>query len=283
MTATAHHQAGAASVHAVLAGARKRIAAIDARILLSALLVRDAAYLIAHPEQVLSPEEALTFQAWTARRAAGEPVAYIVGAREFYGRSFRVTPAVLIPRPETELLVDVALAALGGCAAPEILDLGTGSGCIALTLAAECPQANVTAVDVSEAALAVARANARALALERVNWRLGEWYVPLGMQRYDLIVANPPYVAAADHHLCAGDLRFEPREALTPGGDGTGALCTIIEGARARLARGGWLWLEHGYDQAALCGEWLVRAGFADIAAHCDLAGIVRVSGGRVP
>ncbi|HEY9447107.1 MAG TPA: peptide chain release factor N(5)-glutamine methyltransferase [Burkholderiales bacterium] len=264
-----------------LAYAARHIERMDARALLTSLLQRDAAYLVAHGDAELSCGQALTYQQWVERRARGEPVAYIVGFREFYGRSFRVTVDVLIPRPETELLVDMALKVAGGRALPTVLDLGTGCGCIALSIAAECPGARVTAVDYSEAALEVARANASALGIGGVSFRHGDWYERLSDQSYDLIVSNPPYIAGMDRHLATGDLRFEPRVALTPGGDGMDALRTIIAGAPAHLVGGGSLWLEHGHDQAARCRHLFAAAGFEDIASHRDLAGIERVTGGR--
>lgn len=230
---------------------------------------------------MLTPEQALTFEAMVSRRAAGEPVAYIVGSREFYGHEFRVTPDVLIPRPETELLVERALTYAAGRPGPRVLDLGTGSGCIAVTLALELAGAHVVAVDRSPPALAVAQANAARLGAA-VECRVSDWYGALAPdERYDVIVANPPYIAGADRHLDAGDLRFEPRGALTPGGDGLAALRAIIAGAPAHLVADGWLAVEHGYDQAAACRALFAAAGYLDIASWRDLAGIERVTSGR--
>lgn len=268
-------------MQSALANARRRIDALDARVLLCTALGRDPAYLIAHAEDNIATEQALTFEAWVGRRAAGEPVAYITGRREFYGRSFRVTPDVLIPRPETELLVDVALAQLRGLCAARVLDLGTGSGCIALTLAAECVGAHVTGVDASEAALAVARSNAVQLGVDRVEWHLSNWFDALGTKTYDVIVSNPPYIAGDDEHLVRGDLRYEPRAALTPGGDGLDAIREIVRASVDRVVRGGSLWFEHGYDQGAACRALLQQAGYTAITTHRDLAGIERVTGGR--
>jgi len=273
--------AAAVAVQSALADARGRIDAVDARALLCAVLGRDAAYLIAHSDDVLTAEQALTYEAWVARRAAGEPVAYITGVREFYGRAFTVTPDVLIPRPETELLVDVALQALRGMSEPRVLDLGTGSGCIALTLAAECAGAHVTGIDASEAALRVARANAARLGLTRVQWCAGHWLDAVGTACFELIVSNPPYIAGDDAHLTRGDLRHEPRAALTPGGDGLDAIRHIVRASAAHLVSGGWLWFEHGYEQGAASRALLARHGYDAIATHRDLAGIERVSGGR--
>jgi len=211
----------------------------------------------------------------------GEPIAYLVGQREFYGLTFAVTRDVLIPRPETELLVELALERLPQNGA--VLDLGTGSGAVAVALAHGRPDAQVTAVDVSAAALALARRNA-ALNHVRVQFLQGDWYLALGAQdvgQFDLIVANPPYIVAGDPHLKQGDLRFEPIGALTDHGDGLSALRTIVAGAPARLKSGGWLLMEHGYDQAAAVRELLTAQGFCEVQSWRDLAGIERVSGAR--
>jgi release factor glutamine methyltransferase len=219
------------------------------------------------------------------RRIRGEPIAYITGQREFYGLSFQVTPDVLIPRPETELLVDLTLERL--LPTGSVLDLGTGSGAIAVAIAHACPEAKVTALDVSPAALAVAHGNAvRILADRAVQLCLlsGDWYAPLAEHdRFDVIVANPPYIAAADAHLAQGDLRFEPSGALTDRADGLSALRTIIDGAPSHLHPGGWLLLEHGYDQAEKVRNLLKNKGFIQVQSWCDLAGIERVSGGLCP
>jgi release factor glutamine methyltransferase len=273
-------RAGVLTVQAALAGARGRVDAVDARVLLSGVLGRDAAYLIAHGDDALTAEQALTYDAWVARRANGEPVAYIIGHREFYGRTFRVTPDVLIPRPDTEVLVDVALQTLRATTDRRVLDLGAGSGCIALTLAAECAGAHVTGVDASQAALDVARANAAALNLQRVEWRMSDWFQALGARRYDVIVSNPPYIAAHDEHLGQGDLRYEPRVALTPGGDGLDAIRRIVRDSLDHLVPGGWLRFEHGHDQGPACRALLQQCGYEAIATHRDLASIERVTGG---
>jgi release factor glutamine methyltransferase len=269
------------TVAAALAATRANLPASEARLLLGHVLDRPPAWLIAHDDALLDEAALLGFSSLAARRAGGEPVAYLVGHREFFGREFLVSPAVLIPRPETELLVEIALANIAASDAPRILDLGTGSGCIAITLAFECQQAQVSAVDMSEAALAVARRNAGQL---DINLRLlhSDWFSVLARECFDLIVANPPYVAAADPHLAAGDLRHEPLAALSSGVDGLDAMRRIIAAAPAHLASGGQLWLEHGYDQAETMRELLVAAGLVDIEQHRDLAGIVRVSGGRL-
>jgi release factor glutamine methyltransferase len=273
-------RAGVPTIQSALAEARGRVDAVDARVLLSGVLGRDAAYLIAHGDDALTAEQALTYDAWVARRANGEPVAYIIGHREFYGRTFRVTPDVLIPRPDTEVLVDVALQTLRATTDRRVLDLGAGSGCIALTLAAECAGAHVTGVDASQAALDVARANAAALNLQRVEWRMSDWFQALGARRYDVIVSNPPYIAAHDEHLGQGDLRYEPRVALTPGGDGLDAIRRIVRDSLDHLVPGGWLWFEHGHDQGPACRALLQQCGYEAIATHRDLASIERVTGG---
>ncbi|MFP4906139.1 peptide chain release factor N(5)-glutamine methyltransferase, partial [Paraburkholderia sp. BR14261] len=229
------------------------------------------------------------YSALEARRVQGEPIAQLVGAREFYGLDFDVTPDVLIPRPDTELLVETALAALEGIALPRVLDLGTGSGAIAVALASSRPDARVWAVDRSAAALEVAARNAaKLLDAQRPGGPLafvpGSWYDTLDAAlRFDAIVSNPPYIASGDPHLERGDLRFEPRGALTDEADGLTALRAIVAGAPARLAPGGVLWMEHGYDQAAAVRALLEDAGFKDVRSERDLAGIERISGGRLP
>lgn len=254
---------------------------VDARVLLQHVLGVEHAYLLAHAEQVLDPGTAAAFGALVERRRGGLPVAYLTGRREFYGRVFEVGSAVLIPRPETELLVELALERLPRDAAARVLDLGTGSGCIAVSLALERPRLEVWAVERSVAALALASANAARLGAGNVRCVRGAWYEPLGAQRFDLIVSNPPYVAASDRHLSEGDLRFEPRQALSAGSDGLDAIRVIIAGAPAHLNSGGWLLLEHGYDQAPACAELLAAAGFDEVRDHPDLAGIPRAALGR--
>ncbi|MBI3093571.1 MAG: peptide chain release factor N(5)-glutamine methyltransferase [Rhodocyclales bacterium] len=273
------------TVAAALAAARAKLPAGEARLLLGHVLQQSAAWLIGHDDQMLDEDELLAFASLVARRAGGEPVAYLVGFREFFGREFEVSSSVLIPRPETELLVEIALAKVGAgftaTGAARILDLGTGSGCLAVTLALEIPNAQVTAVDASAAALQVARKNAERLGAQ-VRFLQSDWFSALAGERFDLIVANPPYVAAADPHLAAGDLRHEPVAALASGADGLDAIRCIVFAAPAHLASGGWLWLEHGYDQAKAVRELLAAAGLADIEQRRDLAGIIRASGGRL-
>ncbi|SDE30389.1 peptide chain release factor N(5)-glutamine methyltransferase [Paraburkholderia lycopersici] len=263
--------------------------ALEARILLMQVLGWRRTELITRGDEVLDAARAKTFRALEARRAQGEPIAQLVGAREFYGLDFDVTPDVLIPRPETELLVETTLCALEGIAQPRVLDLGTGSGAIAVAIASARPDARVCAVDRSAAALDVAARNAaKLLDPQRPGgppaFVAGSWYDPLdpGLH-FEAIVSNPPYIASGDPHLEQGDLRFEPRGALTDEADGLTALRTIIAGAPARLAPGGVLWMEHGYDQAAAVRALLADRGFADVRSERDLAGIERISGGRIP
>jgi release factor glutamine methyltransferase len=272
------------SIAGALAAARLAIPIAEARLLLRHVLDANAAWLEAHRDDLLPRSAAEAFAALVERRAAGEPVAYLLGFREFYGREFSVTPDVLIPRPETELLVELAREKVGKVGAGEtanIIDLGTGSGCVAITLALEIPRARVAAADFSPAALAVARANATLLGAN-VSFVESDWFERFAGQRFDCIVGNPPYVAAGDLHLGEGDLRFEPPSALACGADGLDAIRRIIADASRHLEAGGWLLLEHGYDQAAAMRELLAAGGFVDIEQHRDLAGIVRVSGGRL-
>lgn len=272
-----------ATVGAALAAARGRIPAGEARLFLRAILGVSAARIAAYPEDTLTPEQAERFAELLARRAAGEPVAYLLGVREFYGRDFQVSPAVLIPRPETELIVDLVRERVPAGAAPAILDLGTGSGALAVTLALELPAATVTAVDFSSAALAVARANAAALGA-RVRFVESDWFAALAAgERFDAIVGNPPYVADGDPHLAEGDVRFEPASALASGPAGLDDIVRIVDAAPAYLAPGGWLLLEHGYDQAVAVRELLLAGGFVQVASARDLAGIERITLGCRP
>jgi release factor glutamine methyltransferase len=258
------------------------LAAVDARVLLCHALGWSAARLAAHADQPLPPQIVEAFSALAARRLHGEPVAYITGEREFYSLDFKVSPAVLIPRPETELLVELALARLPVDKRCRVLDLGTGSGCVALAIAAQRPLVQVTAVDSSRDALDLASANARALGVPEVEFRLGDWFSTLDARKFDLIVSNPPYIPAEDPHLRAGDLRFEPHGALVGGADGLDCIRAIVRGAPPHIVSGGWLLLEHGYDQSERCRELLQAAGFEAMFSQPDLAGMERVSGGRV-
>jgi release factor glutamine methyltransferase len=262
--------------------AQSGLVPIDAQVLLAFTLQRDRAWLVAHGAKPLGRDQAERFFALTKRRRDGEPVAYLTGVREFWGLSLIVTPNVLIPRPETETVVGEALKRIGD-GPVRILDLGTGSGAIALALAREWPAARIVATDVSEPALRVARANARRLGVFNVEFVRADWYAEMDptSPAFDLIVSNPPYIGATDRHLGQGDVRFEPRVALTPGGDGLSALATIVAGARDRLLPGGFLVVEHGYDQAERVKAMFAAAAFADIESARDLAGVPRVVGGR--
>ena len=250
--------------------------------LLREVLQQSDAWLLAHGDDAITAEQSQQYAALVARRVAGEPIAYITGRREFHGREFVASPAVLIPRPETELLVELALKRLPAAAPCRVLDLGAGSGCIGITIAAERPQAQVTLVDASDAALEIARANAAQWAPGNTRLLHSDWYSAIADERYDLIVSNPPYVAEGDAHLQQGDLRFEPRTALAAGADGLNDLQRIIAGAPQYLRAGGWLLLEHGFDQAVACAWLLAAAGFQSIVNVPDLGGMPRVSGGHL-
>ncbi len=252
---------------------------LDAQALLSAVLRQPRAWLLAHDEAALDGEARTRLQALLERRAGGEPLAYLLGEKEFYGLTLTVTPDVLVPRPDTETLVEWALELLPGDQPTRVLDLGTGSGALALAVARHRPQARITAVDASAAALAVARGNGERLGLV-VEWLASDWFAALAGRRFDLIVSNPPYVAEGDAHL--GALRHEPQAALTAGGDGLDAIRRIVGDAPARLEAGGWLLLEHGFEQAEAVAGLLARAGFQDIATRRDLGGRPRSTGGRL-
>jgi release factor glutamine methyltransferase len=264
----------------------------EARMLLAFASGATQEWLVAHGNDPADLEVAHRFLELVARRESGEPMAYLTGTREFYGRPFAVTPAVLIPRPETELLVDVALELLKDVAQPRLLDLGTGSGILAVTLALERPDAAVVAADLSRQALDVASGNAAALGADRIVFREGDWWQALegtdGLENneglsgpYDLIVSNPPYLATDDPHLALGDLRFEPSLALVAGSDGATSLDAVISNSAGRLARSGWLAVEHGLEQGALCRHLMKRSGFEAIETRRDLEHRERVTLGR--
>jgi len=257
---------------------------LDAQLLLGHVLRRERTWLLAHDGDTLDAATLQRFDELARRRADGEPVAYLTGEKEFHGLTLHVTPAVLVPRPDTETLVDWALDVLSrelaGQPAPQVLDLGTGSGAIALAVKHAWPAAQVTAVDTSPAALAVAGANAERLGLP-VDLLHGDWWSPVDGRRFDLVLSNPPYIAAGDRHLAA--LKHEPHLALTPGGDGLDSLRRIIADASAHLRDGCWLLLEHGHDQAEAVQGLLAAQGLRDIATRCDLAGHQRCTGGRWP
>jgi release factor glutamine methyltransferase len=262
-------------------GLDRREARLEARVLAAFAWNVTPAWLIAHDTDLPTDSQSKAFASLLTRRLAGEPVAYLTGTREFYGRPFEVSPDVLIPRPDTELLVELALARIPPDQALDVLDLGTGSGCIAITLALERPLAHVTAVDRSTTALAIARRNAGTLNA-RVAFLASDWFDALAGRRFDLIVSNPPYIAAADPHLARGDVRFEPSSALAAGNDGLGDLRRLALAACAHLKPGGTLLLEHGYDQADAVRSLLRENGIEHPESWADLAGIPRVSGGKV-
>lgn len=251
---------------------------LDAQLLLGAVLGRPRAWLLAHGDAPVP--DAARCRALIARRAAGEPLAYLVGEKEFHGLALAVTPDVLVPRPDTETLVDWALALLPVASTAPVLDLGTGSGAVALALARQRPGLRITAVDASKAALAVARCNGERLGLP-VRWLPSDWFSALGNARYGLIVGNPPYIADGDPHLDA--LRHEPLRALTSGPDGLDDIRRIAAGALAHLEPGAWLLLEHGHEQAEAVRDLLAAAGLADARTRTDLAGRPRCSGARRP
>lgn len=253
----------------------------EAELLLQHALRVDRAWLFAHADDAVPVVLAGQFRCYVTRRAEGEPIAYISGRREFFGLDLAVTPDVLIPRPETELLVELALEKIAHTAAPRFADLGTGSGAIALAIAHERPQARVLAADASAAALAVARGNAQRLGLGNVEFVDSDWFAALAGREFDLIASNPPYIALGDAHLARGDLRFEPALALSSGADGLDAIRTIARDARGHLAAGGWLLLEHGLDQGTAVRAILAANGYVQATTARDLEGRDRVSSAR--
>lgn len=269
-------------------------ARIEVQCMLQAVLQVNRAWLLTHPEHILEAAQQARYAGLFERRSLGEPLAYILGEREFYGLNFKVTPATLIPRPDTELLVELALQRIPKPFLPHpyhgksadrcrVLDLGTGSGAIALSIAHARPDVEVTAVDASQEALEVASENTVRLNIANVRLMRSDWLAALAGERFDLIVSNPPYIADGDIHLRQGDLRFEPRAALASGPDGLDDIRRIVEGAKGHLNAGGWLLFEHGYDQAESVRALLQQSGFSGVFSERDLAGIERVSGGWCP
>ncbi len=256
-------------------------ARLEARLLLQSLLQVDRAWLIAHESDALQANIHGAFEALLQRRLHGEPIAHILGKREFFGLDLIVTVDTLIPRPDTETLVEAALAKIPGHQSCRVLDLGTGTGAIALAIASQRPNAHVTAVDASARALQVAEANAKALRCDRVELLLSDWCAALGDRQFDIIVSNPPYIPEQDPHLQQGDLRFEPISALASGPDGLDAIRRILRESPHHLKHDGWLMLEHGYDQSNDVRMLLKQAGFSDVRSVQDLAGIERVTLGR--
>jgi release factor glutamine methyltransferase len=255
---------------------------LDAQWLLAWVLGRDSSWLICHDDDQLNPDELQRYRTLVQRRAAGEPYAYLIGEREFHGLTLQVSPAVLVPRPDTEILVDWALELLSlgvpGSPQPEVIDLGTGSGAIALAVKHRHPAALVTALDTSPEALAVARGNAQRLGLS-IELQQSDWWQAVAHRRFGLALSNPPYIAGQDEHLSA--LRFEPMLALSPGGDGLGAIRDLLAGAPEQLLPGAWMLIEHGWDQAPAVQALMRQAGFSDVATRSDLGGLARCTGGR--
>ena len=274
----------ATTVAQALAWARAQgLARLDAQLLLALAVQQERSWLIAHDDAPLSDAQQQAFDGTARRRARGEPLAYLSGEREFRGLNLRITPAVLVPRPETEMLVDWALerlAALTEVGTPEVVDLGTGSGAIAIALRHANVQACLTATDLSPAALEVARANSQRLGTP-LRLRAGSWWHAVAGERFHLAVSNPPYIAGDDPHLAA--LTHEPRQALTPEGDGLAALHTLIDGAAPHLQANAWLLLEHGHDQADAVQRRLRERGFTDIETRNDLSALPRCTGARWP
>lgn len=265
--------------------AQSGLVPLDAQVLLAHVLGKDRAWLVAHAADALPARPLDAFHLLARRRREGEPVAYLTRTREFWGLPLFVSPAVLIPRPETETLVELALDRLPKDRDLRVLDLGTGSGAIAFAIAHERPRATVVATDASAAALDVARGNACRLGIANVEFVQADWYDGIAPAwrdaAFDLIVSNPPYVDGTDPHLRDGDVRFEPKMALTPGADGLAAIRAIVAHAREYLAAGGMLAVEHGYDQSDAVRTLFVAAGFTAIVATRDLAGMARVVAGR--
>ena len=272
--------APATDSESLIALAARDIGRRDAELLLAAALNLSRGALLARGSEAVPDDVAARFTSWCARRATGEPVAYLLGRREFWSMMFEVSSAVLVPRPETELLVERVLEKLDESPAA-VADLGTGSGAIAITLAHERPDWQIVGTDLSDDALTVARRNGTRLGANGVEWRAGDWYQALDSRRFDALVSNPPYIEENDPVLAGDGLRHEPRGALTPGGDGFAALVTLINGAPEHLRPGGWLFLEHGATQGATLRGALVAQGFTHVTSHRDLAGHERVTEGQ--
>ncbi len=254
---------------------------VDAEMLLQHCIDQDRAWLLSHSEDSLATCEWVKFRNLVQRRAAGEPIAYITGVCGFWSLDLHVTPATLIPRPETELLVEHALTRIPTEASWHIADLGTGCGAIALAIAAERPKCRITATDISNDALVVAQHNGKRLTLPNIEFRCGDWFAPVASRRFDVIVSNPPYVAQDAPHLDQGDLQFEPQSALISGAHGLDALKIIVAQAPQHLEPGGWLLVEHGFDQARAIRHTMLRNGGQNIASFRDYAGLDRISACR--
>jgi len=259
------------------------LVSFEAKVLLAHLLATDRAWLAAHGDATLTIEQAKSFDALARRRREGVPIAYLTGRREFYGLDLEITADVLIPRPESEILVDFALAKIGEAEAARVLDLGSGSGAVALAIAKARPASRVLGVDLSSAASALARRNARRLQIANVEFIDSDWFERVPPGEFDLIVANPPYVADGDPHLAQDDLRYEPAIALNGGVDGLAAIRRIVDGASGYMKPGGWLAIEHGHDQAGSVQALLRAAGFEAVNTQRDLAGVLRTTSARHP
>ncbi len=264
-----------------------QVARLEARLLITFVLNKPRYYIDAHPEQILTLEESNQIQDLVTRRLAGEPIAYLVASREFFGRNFYVNKNVLIPRPETELMIELILAEVQENKLFSVLDLGTGSGCVATTLALECPHAQIVAVDQSLQALEIAKENAKKLNAS-VTWLQSNWFdifekkpAATPVSKFNWIVSNPPYISETDPHLLVGDVRFEPRSALTSGEDGLDDLRCIIQNAKQYLQPSGKILLEHGYNQHQAVQTLLKENGFSNVMSHYDLAGIPRMTQGQ--
>lgn len=256
----------------------------EVRMIVGHVLQRGSAWLAAHDDAAVTDPDHARIEALATRRSLGEPMAYLLGERDFFGRTFRCSPAALIPRPETEHLVENALTLVDATAAPTILDVGTGTGCIAITLALERPNAQVTALDVSADALALARENAKRLRAGNVEFTQSHWFSAVEADaKFDLIVSNPPYIVPGDAHLAQGDLRFEPAVALVDAVDGLESYRQLALGAMKHLKSGGWLVVEHGYDQGESVPTLIKTTGFAQVSTHRDLADHPRVTVARRP
>lgn len=270
-------------VRSALAEATRRLAdRVDAEVLLAYALSKPRSWLISHADDQLSQEHALAYEVVIEQREAGEPIAYITGRRGFWSLDLEVTPDTLIPRPETELLVELALARVPTDVPCKVLDLGTGAGAIALAIARERPNVAVVATDANIETLAVAQRNAQRHHIGNVSFVHGDWFTPLGDCRFDVIVSNPPYIENADPHLEQGDLRFEPRRALASGSDGLDDIRRIVRDAGLHLSPGGWLLFEHGWNQGDTVRALLDAAGFAELSTVRDLEQRDRVSFGRL-
>jgi release factor glutamine methyltransferase len=272
-------------IKALLAQAARTLATesaqLDAEVLLAACLGKPRSHLHAWPERSVTSDQQAQFLAWLQRRAAGEPVAHLTGRREFWSLELSVTANTLIPRPETETLVELALGKIPHDTTVHIADLGTGSGAIALAIASERPHAEIIATDISPRALDVAAQNAQRLDIRNVRFIEGSWCTPLPARPFDFILSNPPYIAESDPHLQAGDVRHEPRSALAAGPQGLDDLQRLVRCAAGRLAGNGWLLVEHGYDQGDQVRQLFSESGYRDISDHADAAGISRVTMGR--